>query len=102
VKIEVVVGVGDIEPFRQSIDLGAAILQDQVLDGVSSLRYQQFSIGLITPPVGNALFLGSIISGVKVERVVRTLMPLYGVMLLVLMLVTFVPQISMFIPSLMR
>ena len=59
-------------------------------------------IGLITPPVGNSLFLGSIISGVKVERLVRTLMPFYCVMLVVLVLVTFVPQVSMFIPSLMR
>jgi tripartite ATP-independent transporter DctM subunit len=59
-------------------------------------------IGLITPPVGNALFLGSIISGVKVEHMVRALVPFYCVMLLVLLLVTFVPPVSMFIPLLMR
>lgn len=57
-------------------------------------------IGLITPPVGNSLFLGSAISGVRVERLAKTLMPFYAVMILVLMLVTFVPAVSLTLPNL--
>jgi tripartite ATP-independent transporter DctM subunit len=58
-------------------------------------------IGLLTPPVGSTLFIGSAISGIKIEVLSKTLLPFYGVMLLVLMLITFVPQIVMFLPDLL-
>ena len=58
-------------------------------------------IGLLTPPVGSTLFIGSAISGIKIERLSRTLLPFWGVMLLVLGLITFIPQIVMFLPDLL-
>lgn len=58
-------------------------------------------IGLITPPVGGTLFVGSAVSGVKIERLVKTLLPFYAVMVIVLMLITYIPQIVMFLPDLM-
>lgn len=58
-------------------------------------------IGLLTPPVGSTLFLGSAISGVSIERITKSSLPFFGVMVLVLMLVTFVPEVSMTIPRLL-
>jgi TRAP-type C4-dicarboxylate transport system permease large subunit len=51
--------------------------------------------------VGSTLFIGSAISGIKIEVLSRTLLPFYGVMLLVLLLITFVPEIVMFLPDLL-
>jgi tripartite ATP-independent transporter DctM subunit len=56
-------------------------------------------IGLLTPPVGSTLFIGSAISGIKIEALSKTLLPFYGIMLLVLMLITFVPEIVLFLPD---
>lgn len=58
-------------------------------------------IGLLTPPVGSTLFLGSAISGVSIERITRASLPFYVVMLAMLMLVTFIPAISMTVPALL-
>lgn len=58
-------------------------------------------IGLLTPPVGNVLFIGSSVSGVPIEQLTKKLIPLLGVMVVTLMLVTFIPQISMFLPGLL-
>ena len=58
-------------------------------------------IGLITPPVGNILFIGSSVSGIPVERLSRSVLPQLGVMFIALMLVTYVPAISMTLPHLL-
>ncbi|WP_411845015.1 TRAP transporter large permease [Roseibacillus persicicus] len=57
-------------------------------------------IGLCTPPVGSLLFIGSSIAEVNVTEVVRPLLPLLAMMILVLLLVTFFPQLSLWLPSL--
>ena len=57
-------------------------------------------IGLLTPPVGSTLFVGCSIGNISIEKVVKALIPFYGVMVAVLLVLTFVPQISLFIPSL--
>ena len=57
-------------------------------------------IGLCTPPVGTLLFIGSGVANVEVTKVIKPLLPFLGVMLLVLLLVTFIPEISLFLPSL--
>lgn len=57
-------------------------------------------IGNMTPPVGSALFVGCSVAKVKIEEVVPTLLPYFGVVILVLLLVAFVPQISLFLPQL--
>jgi tripartite ATP-independent transporter DctM subunit len=58
-------------------------------------------LGLLTPPVGSTLFLGSAISGVSIERITKSSLPFFGVMLVMLMIVTFVPEVSMFMPKLL-
>ena len=57
-------------------------------------------IGLLTPPVGTVLFIGSAVSKVPMERVVKATLPFYVCMVITLLLVTFIPQISMFLPNL--
>ena len=59
------------------------------------------SIGICTPPVGNALFIGCSIANVKIQNVIRHLIPLYIVLILDLILIMLVPEISLFIPRLM-
>ncbi len=58
-------------------------------------------IGLITPPVGAVLFVGSAVAKLKIEQVVTAMKPFFVILLLVLMLVTFVPQISLWLPRTM-
>lgn len=57
-------------------------------------------IGLLTPPVGTVLFIGSAVSKVPIERLVKATLPFYVCMIITLLLVTFIPQISLFLPSL--
>jgi tripartite ATP-independent transporter DctM subunit len=56
------------------------------------------ALGLITPPVGLCLFVSSSIAGVPVQRVFRAAIPYLVAMLMVLALVTFVPQIYLWLP----
>ncbi|HEX2546349.1 MAG TPA: TRAP transporter large permease [Ramlibacter sp.] len=58
-------------------------------------------IGLLTPPVGAVLFVGSAVAKLKIEVVVRALYPFFGALLLVLALVTYVPALSLWLPNLM-
>ena len=58
------------------------------------------SIGLVTPPVGTVLFVGCAIGKVAMERVTRGLWPFWIAMLVVLMLVTYLPALAMWVPSL--
>jgi len=55
-------------------------------------------IGLITPPVGSVLFVASAVGNVKIEAVVRAMMPFYLLLFAVLMVVTYVPAISLWLP----
>jgi tripartite ATP-independent transporter DctM subunit len=55
-------------------------------------------IGLCHPPVGAILFVGCAVGKVTIEEVMRRIWPFYGVMFMVLMLVTYVPEISLWLP----
>ena len=56
-------------------------------------------IGLITPPVGPTLFVGCAIGKVTMEEVSKELWPFYGAMCLALLLVTYIPGLSLWIPA---
>ena len=58
-------------------------------------------IGLLTPPVGAVLFIGSAVGKVKMEKVVKATLPFYLCMIVTLLLLTFIPEISMFLPNLL-
>ena len=56
-------------------------------------------IGLCHPPVGSILFVGCAVGKVTIEEVMRKIWPFYGVMFFVLMLVTYVPVLSLWLPK---
>lgn len=57
-------------------------------------------IGLCTPPVGTVLFVGSGVAKVPVSQVIKPLLPFLAVMIFVLLLVSYIPEITMFLPNL--
>jgi len=58
------------------------------------------ALGLNTPPVGTTQFIGCTIGGVSVGEVMKTIWPFYSALIVALMLVTYVPQFSMWLPDL--
>lgn len=58
-------------------------------------------IGLLTPPVGGVLYVASGISALPIERLTRKMLPMYLVMIVALLLVTFVPAISLWLPGIL-
>ena len=58
-------------------------------------------IGNITPPVGNTLFIGVKTAKTRIEDVIRPLLPFYLVIIIVLLLVTYIPQLSSWLPKAM-
>jgi tripartite ATP-independent transporter DctM subunit len=59
-------------------------------------------IGLITPPVGPTLFVGCAIGKVTMEEVSKELWPFYGAMCLALLIVTYVPAVSLWLPGFLK
>lgn len=58
------------------------------------------AVGLITPPVGSCLFVTSTVAGISIERVVRALVPFYLVDVAALLIIAFVPWLSLWLPNL--
>ena len=58
------------------------------------------SIGLVSPPVGSVLFVACAVAKTKLESLIKPLLPMYAAMVVVLLLVTYVPAISEFLPNL--
>ncbi len=58
-------------------------------------------IGLITPPVGTLLFVGSAISKLKMGVIVRAMVPFFAALFIVLMMVTYIPWLSLWLPRTM-
>jgi tripartite ATP-independent transporter DctM subunit len=55
-------------------------------------------IGICTPPVGSVLFVGCSVAGLSIQKVLKPLLPLFVVMLIVLLLVTYIPGLSLWLP----
>ncbi|GHH98927.1 TRAP transporter large permease [Neobacillus kokaensis] len=58
------------------------------------------SLGLITPPLGINLFIGSNIANIPFEKTFRYVAPIFGALLVVLLIITYVPSITLFLPNL--
>lgn len=58
-------------------------------------------IGLLTPPVGSTLFIGSAISGIRIEKLAKKMIPFYAVMGIALLILTYFPQCFMWLPEMM-
>ena len=77
------------------------------LMGIDPLQFgmilmMNLGLGLCTPPVGACLFVGCAIGKVKIEKAVKTIWPFYIAILLALMLITFIPAISLTLPGLLQ
>lgn len=58
-------------------------------------------VGLLTPPVGSTLFVGCSIGGASIERIARSLMPFYLVLVIMVLLLTFIPELTLWLPTLL-
>jgi tripartite ATP-independent transporter DctM subunit len=65
------------------------------------IMMMNLGLGLCTPPVGACLFVGCAIGGVKIEQAVRTIWPFYAAILVALALATYVPALSLWLPSIL-
>ncbi len=81
-------------PIAQSVGM------DPVQFGVMLML--NLGIGLVTPPVGSVLFVGCAVQQLPVGRALRTIWPFYGALLVALMVITFVPQVTLALPELLR
>ncbi|OCX61292.1 C4-dicarboxylate ABC transporter permease [Thioclava sp. SK-1] len=66
------------------------------------IMMMNLGLGLCTPPVGACLFVGCVVGGVRMENAVKSILPFYGAILVALLLVTYVPAFSMFLPNMME
>lgn len=57
-------------------------------------------VGLCTPPVGSVLFVGCGVADISIQKVIKPLLPMFGAMLVVLLLVTFWPALTLWLPGL--
>ncbi len=57
------------------------------------------SVGLCTPPVGSVLFIGCSVAGLSIDKVIKPLIPMFLAMVIVLLLVTYLPQLSLWLPA---
>ncbi|WP_235817451.1 TRAP transporter large permease subunit [Gracilibacillus timonensis] len=74
--------------------------------GIDPLHFGMFfilnlCIGTITPPVGTGLFVGAMVGKEKVEHLIKPLMPFYIAMFVLLMVITYIPEISLFLPRML-
>ena len=85
-------------PILLPVVTNPAIGMDPVHFGVVMIF--NLAVGLCTPPVGSALFVGCAIGKTPIERTSKNMLPLYAVMVTVLLLVTYIPEISLWLPRL--
>lgn len=99
--------IGTVMDIAPAILIFTPIFMPIALDmGVDPVHFGIFfifnlCIGTITPPVGTGLFVGSSIGKVKIEQLIKPLMPFYLAIFIILMVITYVPQISLFLPNLL-
>ncbi|MBM7069797.1 TRAP transporter large permease [Actibacterium sp. 188UL27-1] len=78
------------------VDLGMSPIQFGII------IMMNLGLGLTTPPVGSCLFVGCVVGGERMENVVRTIWPFYLAILFALMLVTYIPAVSLGLPGLLE
>ncbi|MFY0595688.1 MAG: TRAP transporter large permease [Cognatishimia sp.] len=93
--METIAAITILVPVLMPIAVTAGI--DPVHLGI--LLILNLMLGLLTPPVGMVLFVLSEVSGVQFERCVRATMPFLVPLIIVLLLVTFIPQIALWLPE---
>ena len=79
------------------LPVAKSVGMDEIQFGV--MMVMNLAIGTVTPPVGSVLFVGCSVAKLKVENVIKRLIPYFAVILVALLFVTFVPAISEWLPK---
>lgn len=101
----ILLGVGTFMDMTPAVLIFTPIFLPIVMEmGIDPIHFGiimilNLSIGLCTPPVGSVLFVGVGIAQTTISKVVKPLLPLFFAMIVALMLITFFPQISLWLPS---
>jgi len=76
------------------------IVQDLGMDPVhfGIMMVVNLCVGLCTPPVGSVLFVGCAMADIPITRVIRPLLPMFAAMIAALMIITYVPELSLWLP----
>ncbi|MGH1360767.1 MAG: TRAP transporter large permease [Burkholderiaceae bacterium] len=82
------------------LPVATSIGMDPIQFGIMLLM--NLGLGLCTPPVGTCLFVGCAIGKIPIEQAVKSIWPFYLAMFFALMLVTFIPQVSLGLPALLQ
>ncbi len=95
-----------MEPAAATIILTPILAPIAVKLGVDIVHFGiimtvNLAIGFITPPVGTNLFVASATSGLKVEPIAKAALPMVALCILVLFIITYIPEISLFLPRMM-
>ena len=90
----------------QFLEVYLLLLLLSVLFGIDPIHFGviitiNMELGMLTPPVGLNLFVASGITGESIKEVVKSVMPWFFVLLLGLILITYIPQISLWLPNTM-
>ncbi|SIS64034.1 TRAP transporter large permease [Salimicrobium flavidum] len=99
--------IGTFMETNSAVVILAPILLPIVMElGVDPIQFGiimvlNLAIGFITPPLGANLFMASQVSGIKYDSLAKAIVPWILVMIVVLLFVTFIPQISLKIPDLL-
>ena len=98
-----------LDPLASALDLGWPSFMDAIgLSVKSEIGYSEIAgiygglnlcIGICTPPVGSVIFLGCGIGKTSIDQLIKPLIPLYLAMIAILFLITYFPQLSLFLPT---
>ncbi|MBZ4672586.1 TRAP transporter large permease subunit [Deferribacterales bacterium Es71-Z0220] len=105
VNILLLIGGNFMEPSSLIMILAPLIFPAAMKLGIDPIHLGiiitvNMEIGMLTPPVGLNLFVASGISGMSLQEVIRASMPWFFALLLGLLIITYIPQISLFLPNL--
>jgi tripartite ATP-independent transporter DctM subunit len=79
------------------LPIATAVGMDPVQFGIMLML--ALGVGLLTPPVGSVLFVGCAAQGISMGTALRTIWPFYGALLVALALVTFIPELTLWLPA---
>ncbi|KAA0256909.1 TRAP transporter large permease subunit [Deferribacter autotrophicus] len=105
VNILLLIGGNFMEPSSLIMIVAPLIFPAAVKLGIDPIHLGviitvNMEIGMLTPPVGLNLFVASGVSGMNLQEVIRASMPWFFALLIGLIIITYVPQISLFLPNL--
>ena len=89
-----------VENFKVQFEAFNADKLDKPLTDKEWERILNLMLGLLTPPIGMVLYVLSSVSKVPFEKIVRAVLPYLGVLLIVLLMITFIPGLVTFLPNL--